>query len=165
MRISSIWFTDLWVWVRWVVLVGELTIWEVVVYFFCRNWSGNDAPAWLHFAYSLKRKDIDYCRKLSGVRGSAIFPPLFWLTKNSPSLRKASYSNPRPIFSKCIQNDVMSMRRCLTSFQKKLYTTKVVCVRGRIWRLAYGSMLSASPARIYSFQISPSPNHIGLILI
>ena len=33
------------------------------------------------------------------------FPPLFRLTRHSPSLRKAFRSNPHPIFSTCMQND------------------------------------------------------------
>ena len=52
-----------------------------------------------------------------------LFPPLFRPTKHSHSLRKAFLSNPRPIFLNCMQNDVTSMRHCLTSFRKKLYTT------------------------------------------
>ena len=54
------------------------------------------------------------------------FPPLFWLTKQPPPpLRKASCSNPRPIFSNCMRNDFTLVRRCLTSFRKKLYTTNI----------------------------------------
>ena len=53
-----------------------------------------------------------------------IFALLFQPTKHSPSLQKASRSNPHPLFSNCMWNDVMSMRHCLTSFRKKqLYTT------------------------------------------
>ena len=39
----------------------------------------------------------------------------------SPSLsaNKASRSNPGPIFSNCMQNDVTSVRRCLTRFCKE----------------------------------------------
>ena len=39
----------------------------------------------------------------------------------APSLsqQKASRSNPRPHFSNCIQNDVTSVRPCLTCFRKK----------------------------------------------
>ena len=33
------------------------------------------------------------------------------------------HSNPRPIFSKCMWNDVMSVCRCLTSFRKKQLNT------------------------------------------
>ena len=55
------------------------------------------------------------------------FPLLFWLTKHSPSLRKTSRSNPRPIFSNCMRNNVTSVHHCLTSFIKKqLYTTRSV---------------------------------------
>ena len=53
------------------------------------------------------------------------FPPLFRLTKHSYSLRKGSRINPCPYFLNCMQNDVMWVRRCLTSFRKKLYTTMV----------------------------------------
>ena len=48
-----------------------------------------------------------------------IFLYLFWLAKHSPSLWRASCSNPRPYFSNCLQNDVMSVHRCLTTFRKK----------------------------------------------
>ena len=41
--------------------------------FFCGNWSGNDALMWCYFACSLKKEDVGYCRKLSWVRGSALF--------------------------------------------------------------------------------------------
>ena len=47
------------------------------------------------------------------------FSMQFRLTKHSPSLRKASCSNPRPIFSNCMQNDITLVRHCLTSFRKK----------------------------------------------
>ena len=55
------------------------------------------------------------------------FPPLSRLTKHSPSLRKASRRNLRPIFSNCMQNDVTSVRHCLTSFMQKktVYYLKV----------------------------------------
>ena len=36
------------------------------------NWSGNNPPMWRHFACSLKKQDVGYCGKLSGVRGSAL---------------------------------------------------------------------------------------------
>ena len=52
------------------------------------------------------------------------YPPLFLLTTNSLSLRKASHSNPHPTFSNCMQNNVTSVPVCLTTFCKKqLYTT------------------------------------------
>ena len=53
------------------------------------------------------------------------FPPLYWLTKYSPSLQKAYLSNPRPTFSNCMKNNVTLMSFCLTTFCKKkqLYTT------------------------------------------
>ena len=44
---------------------------------------------------------------------------LFRLTKHFPSLRKASRSNPLPIFLNCMRNDVTSVHRCLTTFRKK----------------------------------------------
>ena len=47
------------------------------------------------------------------------FPPHFKQTTNSPSLRKASRSNSRPLFSNYLQNDVMSVRLCWSSFRKK----------------------------------------------
>ena len=34
--------------------------------FFGRNWSSNDARTWCHFAFSLKKADVGYYRKLSG---------------------------------------------------------------------------------------------------
>ena len=40
-------------------------------------------------------------------------------TKHSPSVRKASCSNPCPLFPNCMQNDIMLVCRCLTSFHKK----------------------------------------------
>ena len=46
------------------------------------------------------------------------FPPLFRLTTHSPSLQKASRSNPCPTFSNCTQNDVTSVLFCLTNFRK-----------------------------------------------
>ena len=63
--------------------------------FFCGNWSSNNAPTW------------------------CCFPLLFWPTKHSPSLQKASRSNPHPLFSNCVQNDIMSVHCCLASFCKK----------------------------------------------
>ena len=52
-------------------------------------------------------------------------PPLFQLTKHSPSLQKASHSNPRPIFSNCMQNDVTLVPFLPDDFlqKKQLYTT------------------------------------------
>ena len=47
------------------------------------------------------------------------FPPLFRLTKHSPSLQKASCSNPRPYFSNCMQNVITSVRQWLKSFPQK----------------------------------------------
>ena len=47
------------------------------------------------------------------------FTPLFRLTRHSPSTRKASHSNPHPIFSNCMPNDVTLVLRCWTSFLKK----------------------------------------------
>ena len=46
-----------------------------VVYncFFCGNLSSNDAPTWCHFVCSLKKEDVGYCKKLSGVRESVFF--------------------------------------------------------------------------------------------
>ena len=48
-------------------------------------------------------------------------PPRFQPTVHSPSLRKASRSNPRPHFSNCMRNDVTWVRRCWTSL-KHIYT-------------------------------------------
>ena len=48
------------------------------------------------------------------------FPPLhFQPTTNSPSIWKASCSNPCSYFSSCMQNDVISVHHCWTSFRKK----------------------------------------------
>ena len=47
------------------------------------------------------------------------FPFLFQITTHSPSLWKASRSNPCPIFSNSTQNDVTSVSVCLTTFYKK----------------------------------------------
>ena len=52
-------------------------------------------------------------------RSFFISPSLFWQTKHSPSLRKASHNNPCSIFSNCMQNDVTSVWLCLTTFRKK----------------------------------------------
>ena len=49
----------------------------------------------------------------------SLLPPCFQPIAPSPSLQKASRSNPCPHFSKCIQNDVMLVHRCLTSFRQK----------------------------------------------
>ena len=40
--------------------------------FFCKKWFSNDAPSWRHFACSLKKEDVGYCRKLSGRRESEL---------------------------------------------------------------------------------------------
>ena len=40
-------------------------------------------------------------------------------TKHSLSLGKASRNNPHPIFSNCMQNHIMSVCFCLTTFLKK----------------------------------------------
>ena len=68
-----------------------------------------------------------YCKNLNSLcvhcvfqdRSFLVFHPLFWLTTYSPSLGKASCSNPHPSFSNCIQSDVTLVRRCLTTFRKK----------------------------------------------
>ena len=54
----------------------------------------------------------------NAVNMVSYFPPLFQLRKHSPSLQKASPSNPGPYFSNCMLNDVTSVHRCLTSFPK-----------------------------------------------
>ena len=46
--------------------------WVVYNCFFCGNSSGKVTPMWRHSASSLKEKDVGYCRKLSGVRGSVL---------------------------------------------------------------------------------------------
>ena len=56
-----------------------------------------------------------------------LISPLFRLTKHSPSLQKASRSNPCPTFSNCTQNDVTSVPFCLTNFRK--YTIVYYCCR------------------------------------
>ena len=48
----------------------------------------------------------------------ATVPP-FKHTTHSPSLQKASHSNPHPLFSNCMQNDVTSVHCCWSSFRKK----------------------------------------------
>ena len=54
-----------------------LLLTEGVVYncFFCGNRSSTNAQAWHHFACSFKKKDVGYCGRLLGVRGSALFTP------------------------------------------------------------------------------------------
>ena len=47
------------------------------------------------------------------------FTPSLSANKAHPSLWKDSHRNPRPHFSNCMQNDITSVRRCLTSFRKK----------------------------------------------
>ena len=59
-----------------------------------------------------------------------LFPPVFQPTKHSPSLRKASRSNPSPLFSNCMQNDFTSMSWCVVAWpvsaKNQLYTTRLV---------------------------------------
>ena len=52
-------------------------------------------------------------------------PPLFQLTKHSPSPQKASRSSPHPTFSDWMKRDVTLASFCLTTFCKKkqFYTT------------------------------------------
>ena len=47
---------------------------ELVVYncFFCGKSSGKNALTWRQFACSLKRYDVGYCGKLSGMRGALL---------------------------------------------------------------------------------------------
>ena len=52
-----------------------------------------------------------------------LFPPRFQQTSDSPSLWKASLSNPHPLFSNCMQNDVKSVRRDRFLQIKQIYTT------------------------------------------
>ena len=77
---------------------------------------------------SLITKPIKRKEKLSSwslVVGFGLQKPVFLsLLKNS---EKVSRNNPRPIFSNCMQNDITSMRRCLTSFHKK---TVYYCIEG-----------------------------------
>ena len=91
---------------------------------------------------------MGYCGKVFGVRGSVLLAErqkkykkllimvktiscFFTTSLNSPSLQKASRSNPHPTFSNCRRNDVTSVWLCLTTFRKKqLYTTKW---HTRIW--------------------------------
>ena len=87
----------------------------------CYNRRGKNAVESPVFFYNQKYSNVHLC-----FPGPILtyFPPLFQLTKHSPSLRKASRSNPYPSFSNCRRNDVTQVRRCLTSFrQKQLYST------------------------------------------
>ena len=92
-----------------------------------------------------KKEDVGYCRKLSEWGGvwytvrSPAFVSIYWKysnvylhdwyflfspscfkqTTHSPSLRKASRSNPRPLFSNCMQNYVTSVHCATTVSGKK----------------------------------------------
>ena len=82
------------------------------------------------------------------------FPSLFGLTKHSPSLQKASRSNPHPIFSNCTQNDVMSVHICLMTFRKKTVVY--------YWEFTWVITVSTSKKEnIFNFlQILLSPLHV-----
>ena len=69
--------------------------------FFCGNCSRNDTLTRCHFTCSLKKRTC------------------FKQTTHSPSLRKASSSNPHPLFSNGMQNNIMLVRPCWSSFCKK----------------------------------------------
>ena len=94
-----------------------------------------------HFACSLKKEDVGYCGKLSGVRESRLlaesmgdkgrvsvrkisFPPPALLANKQPSLWKASLSYPRPLFQTACK---MTLRQCVVagpvSSKKQLYNT------------------------------------------
>ena len=48
-----------------------------------------------------------------------LFPPLFRLTKHSPTLQKASRNSPHPYLSNCMQNNITLVHCYLTSFREK----------------------------------------------
>ena len=64
-------------------------------------------------------RDVTLCAVWKNRTWVSYFPPLFRLTMHSPSLQKASCSNPRPTFSNCVQSDVTSVLFCLMTFCKK----------------------------------------------
>ena len=99
------------------ILINMVTRFDKVVYncFFCGNWSTNDAPTWRHLACSLKKRIYWKYSMFTSVFQDWYSPfsqPHLQQKANSPSLRKASFSN-------CLQNNVMSVHRYLTSFHKK----------------------------------------------
>ena len=60
------------------------------------------------------------------------FPPLFWLTMHSPSLWKASHSNPHPTFSACKVTSCPCHFAWQLSTKKQLYIT-VMCLYFLEW--------------------------------
>ena len=78
-------------------------------------------------ACSLKNKEVDHGGKLFRVRESRLLNKRA-RKKNSPSLRKASHSKPRPYFSNCMQNDVTLFASLLEQFpqKKQLFTTQTL---------------------------------------
>ena len=54
-----------------------------------------------------------------GTIAGVICPPFFKLMEHSPSLMKASLSNPLPTFSNCMKFDITMVSSCLTTFRKK----------------------------------------------
>ena len=95
----------------WILTIWILNVWysngQFMLYVLCTK-----PTIWIQDQYTRERDSAHF---------SVIFPPLFQLTKHSPSpsLQKASRNNPRPFFSNCLQNDVTLVRRCLTSFRTK----------------------------------------------
>ena len=81
----------------------------------------NEVATNLNFVHKSEYSGIQlfFLRKPVLQRRDVIFPPRFQPTTDSPSLQKASFSNPCPLFSNCIQNDVTSVRRSKTGFRKK----------------------------------------------
>ena len=67
--------------------------------FFCGNLSSNNAPTWHHFVCSLKKGDVGYCGKLTGMRGSQlsaesfITGSLIWETGESGGIHEALLSH------------------------------------------------------------------------
>ena len=56
------------------------------------------------------------------------FPLFFCKQKHSPSLRKASRSNPPPIFSNCTQNYITLVPLCLATFRRKTIVYYSHCI-------------------------------------
>ena len=98
-----------------VYFIVKFYIREIVVYnwFFCGKSSGKTAPTFL-FTWSTPMSTSVF-----QDRSFLFGPPLFPLSRHSPSLQKASRSNPHPTFLNCMQSDVMSVSFCLLTFRKK----------------------------------------------
>ena len=81
-------------------------------------------------------------------------PPRFQLTSDGPLLRKAPRSNPLTPFSKCIQNNVPSVRHCWIDLSKKTIVYYFYCIYLLTVWVPWKAMTSVSTA-------TASFNHLG----